>query len=87
MKTIFEFIKNAYELITFLCVLIFGLIVEVLAIVGFMAAAAGAIVLINFPHMVVDERHTPQNIMMITLLSIAASAVWFILREKDKDKK
>ena len=79
--------KAAYELFTFFCVSIFGLIVEVLAIVGFMAAAGGAIILIYFPHMVVDERQTPQNVMMMTLLSIAASAVWFILRAKEKDKK
>jgi hypothetical protein len=84
MKTIVEFIKNVYE---FVYEFIFGLIVEVLAVCGFMTAAGGAIILIYFPHMVVDERHTHQNVMMMTLLSIAASAVWFILRAKEKDKK
>lgn len=84
MKTIVELIKNVYE---FVYEFIFGFIVEMLAIVGFMVAAIGTIFLVYFPHLVVDERHTPQNVMMMTLLSIAASAVWFILRAKEKDKK
>jgi hypothetical protein len=84
MKTVVEFIKNVYE---FVYEFLFGLIVELLAIFGFVLSATGAIILIYFPHMVVDERHTPQNVMMMTLISIAASAVWFILRAKDKDKK